>query len=25
MRKDFPREEGRMMRRITVEGQAMSF
>ncbi len=25
MRKDFPREEGRLMRRITVEGQAMSF
>ena len=25
MRKDFPREEPRMMRRITIEGQAMRF
>ncbi len=25
MRKDFPREEGRLMRRLTIEGQAMQF
>ena len=25
MRKDFPREEPRLMRRLTIEGQAMRF